>query len=298
MSPGFDLGDYNTVVERLEDFRLLYPEGSLQSEIATVPPPFAGSFIAVKASAYRSPGDRRPGVGLAWEPMPGKTSFTRDSELQNAETAAWGRAIVAVLASDTKKGIASREEVAPRRADQGEDQRRAIFARLKEVGITDRKTRLDWASDVLGRMVTTFTTLTRPDFVTLLEWFNTDLARDAGESTERALGTHSTDPGAEAVSAPVGAPTPQGRGGAAELNMPTGSPPLVHPSPSFSADRSTELRFAIAAAHAKWARTMPKGAEAWMKGYLAHVGKQSLEQCGLAELEAGWDWLVALHRDV
>jgi hypothetical protein len=31
--------------------------------------------------------------------------------VQNAETAAWGRAIVAVLAADTRKGIASSEEV-------------------------------------------------------------------------------------------------------------------------------------------------------------------------------------------
>jgi hypothetical protein len=55
-------------------------------------------------------------VGLAWEPVPGKTSYTRDSELQNAETSAWGRAIVAVLAADTKKGIASAEEVQSRQS--------------------------------------------------------------------------------------------------------------------------------------------------------------------------------------
>jgi hypothetical protein len=71
----------------------------------------------------------------------------------------------------------------------------------------------------------------------------------------------------------------------------------VHPSPSFSDDRSTELRFAIAEAHARWAKTMPKGAEAWLNGYLAHVHKKDLSECGLVELEAGWDWLVALHRD-
>jgi hypothetical protein len=63
------------------------------------------------AAAYRTPDDQLPGVGWAYEPIPGPTNFTRDSELQNAETAAWGRAMVAALAVDTKKGIASSEEV-------------------------------------------------------------------------------------------------------------------------------------------------------------------------------------------
>ena len=69
------------------------------------------SFMVYAAAAYGSPEDKLPGVGYAWEPIPGPTNFTRDSELQNAETAAWGRAMVAKLAVDTKKGIASSEEV-------------------------------------------------------------------------------------------------------------------------------------------------------------------------------------------
>jgi hypothetical protein len=67
--------------------------------------------MVYSAAAYRSPDDKLPGVGWAYEPIPGPTNFTRDSELQNAETAAWGRAMVAALAVDTKKGIASSEEV-------------------------------------------------------------------------------------------------------------------------------------------------------------------------------------------
>ncbi len=45
---------------------------------------------------------------------PGQDPVHQGSELQNAETAAWGRAIVAALAGDTKR-IASREEVQNRR---------------------------------------------------------------------------------------------------------------------------------------------------------------------------------------
>jgi hypothetical protein len=40
--------------------------------------------------------------------------------LQNAETAAWGRAIVAALAADTRAGIASQQEVRNRRAEHGQ----------------------------------------------------------------------------------------------------------------------------------------------------------------------------------
>lgn len=131
---------YNTVAERIVEFREKYPEGCLQQvkyELLEVP--VYGKvkvrdvnteaeseevrqvgmrvYIAFTAAAYRNADDKLPGVGTAWEPIPGPTSFTRDSEMQNAETAAWGRAIVAVLAADTRKGIATKDEVANRRGE-------------------------------------------------------------------------------------------------------------------------------------------------------------------------------------
>ncbi|WP_202376219.1 hypothetical protein [Mycobacterium intracellulare] len=94
----------------MAEFFEKYPEGSFQSDMN-----FAqvdDRWVAiVKASAYRFPDDPRPGNGLAFEFIPGKTPYTRDSELQNAETAAWGRAVMAVGAGDSKKPIATREEV-------------------------------------------------------------------------------------------------------------------------------------------------------------------------------------------
>jgi hypothetical protein len=107
---------YVEVSERILEFREKYPKGSLQCEIVPVPEPFAGKFLAVRATAYRTPDDERPGVGLAWEPVPGKTPFTKDSELSNAETSAWGRALIAVGAADAKRGIASANEVRNRKA--------------------------------------------------------------------------------------------------------------------------------------------------------------------------------------
>lgn len=107
--------DYVDVAERIRGFKAEYPDGSLQSlEGPKLMLVGDKTFIVYCAAAYRTPDDQRPGVGWAWEPVPGPTPFTRDSELMNAETSAWGRAIVA-LGFDTKK-IASSEEVRNRQA--------------------------------------------------------------------------------------------------------------------------------------------------------------------------------------
>lgn len=114
---GPDLSNYVEVSERIAAFRAEHPEGCLQAKVELWPTPDL-PFVAVRAYAYRSPGDERPGTGWAWEPVPGKTPYTKDSELQNAETSAWGRAIVAVLAADTRRGIASANEVRVRQNDR------------------------------------------------------------------------------------------------------------------------------------------------------------------------------------
>jgi len=103
-----DLTDYVTVAERLVAFRTKYPDGRMTSEVIETG---HEDYIAVKAHCYRTPDDPTPGVGLAWEPVPGPTPFTKNSELQNAETSAWGRALVAALVSDTSRGIASKDEI-------------------------------------------------------------------------------------------------------------------------------------------------------------------------------------------
>lgn len=106
--------DYKSVVERIADFKQKHPEGCLRLADPSVPYRIEEigdkTFVVVVAAAYRSPEDPMPGIGIAWEPFPGPTNFTRDSELQNAETSAWGRAIVAVLASESKS-VASQDEV-------------------------------------------------------------------------------------------------------------------------------------------------------------------------------------------
>lgn len=116
--------DYNDVAARIREFREKHPEGSLQPADLNVPYRIETigekSFVVYVAAAYRSPDDTKPGIGAAWEPFPGPTNFTKNSELQNAETSAWGRAIVAALAADTKRGIATTDEIERRQAEHVE----------------------------------------------------------------------------------------------------------------------------------------------------------------------------------
>lgn len=121
MSPGrqqFQMDDYIDVAARIAEFRSKHPAGSLQQKSLEFREVNGGWWVIYTAAAYRDAEDTRPGEGTAWEPIPGRTPYTRDSEVQNAETAAWGRAIVAALASDTKKGVASADEVRNRQADR------------------------------------------------------------------------------------------------------------------------------------------------------------------------------------
>ena len=107
--------DYIDVATRIASFREKHPEGSLRPYDPAEPIRIITlgdrTYLQYVAAAYRHPEDSSPGIGVAWEPYPGRTPFTKDSEAMVAETSAWGRAIVAALAADTKHGVASAEEI-------------------------------------------------------------------------------------------------------------------------------------------------------------------------------------------
>jgi hypothetical protein len=116
----FSLSDYRDVAERIKLFYDKYPEGRLTSEIINFEVEGRGKvgtsntevligWCMVKGYAYRTPDDPHPGTGHSYLIMPGNTPYTRGSEIENAETSAWGRAIVAV-GIETKK-IASADEI-------------------------------------------------------------------------------------------------------------------------------------------------------------------------------------------
>jgi hypothetical protein len=98
--------DYVPVSERIAAFLEKHPDGSLQSEMVEL----SETRVVMRAYAYRTPDDPRPGIGYSSLEIPGRTPYTRGSEIENAETSSWGRAIAA-LGFEVKRGIASREEV-------------------------------------------------------------------------------------------------------------------------------------------------------------------------------------------
>ena len=102
--------DYVEVHQRMAVFFERFPSGSLAMDPPTLVEVDGKSYLMGQARAYRTPEDVTPGIGTAWEPVPGTTNFTRGSEAQNLETSAWGRAMAA-LGIETKKGIASAHEV-------------------------------------------------------------------------------------------------------------------------------------------------------------------------------------------
>ena len=106
----FDLDGYVTVPERITSFYAANPEG----RIACTPPAVLTIgdrlFIASTAYVYRTPDDPTPSVGSAWEPYPGRTPYTKDSEAMNAETSAVGRAL-GLAGYGVGKSVATREDV-------------------------------------------------------------------------------------------------------------------------------------------------------------------------------------------
>jgi hypothetical protein len=101
---------YIDVAARIAAFYEAFPDGSLQMD----PPEWVEvegqRFIMGRAYAYRTPDDPRPGIGSAWEMVPGRTPYTKGSELMNLETSCWGRCIAA-LGIATRQGVATAQEV-------------------------------------------------------------------------------------------------------------------------------------------------------------------------------------------
>jgi hypothetical protein len=107
---GYNLDGYIDVASRIKLFMARYPDGSLQMD----PPEFVEvegkKWVIGRGYAYRTPDDPRPGIGTAWEIVPGTTPFTRGSELQNLETSVWGRSIGA-LGIGIDASIATLDEI-------------------------------------------------------------------------------------------------------------------------------------------------------------------------------------------
>lgn len=110
--------EYVTVAERIQQFYADHPEGKLEVVERDLVKDGDYTSWVVWARAYPDYRIRDwYSDGVAEERRPGLTPFTRNSELQNAETAAKGRAI-AFLGYATHAGVATAEEIRARDSER------------------------------------------------------------------------------------------------------------------------------------------------------------------------------------
>ena len=110
-----DLSNYVDVPTRFAALLAKWPELRIKEhrpEIITVGEQI---FISVTMQAWRTPDDPLPCQATCFEPYPGKTSFTRDSEQMNASTSCLGR-LAGLMMSFPK--MASLEEVINRQKEE------------------------------------------------------------------------------------------------------------------------------------------------------------------------------------
>jgi hypothetical protein len=118
----YSLENYIDVAERIKIAKEQYPDMSIQTEIwfEIVD---GQQLVIAKSKFYRTPDDIRPGVGHASEPFPGKTNFTKGSEIMNAETSSAGRAVAMVI---PMAKVASADEVKLSKERQKAPQKAAV----------------------------------------------------------------------------------------------------------------------------------------------------------------------------
>lgn len=121
-----NLDGYVDVAARLAAFFDRFPDGSVQMDAPSFTTVDGRQVIWAQARAYRNPDDPRPGVGTAWEVVPGATPYTRGSELMVLETSAWGRAIAAVMPIGDKIATTDEVEAAESRRSPVEDTAKAM----------------------------------------------------------------------------------------------------------------------------------------------------------------------------
>lgn len=111
-----NLDGYVDVAERLRLALDKYPELHVSERVPELVTIGDRAFIQVTVEVRPTPATELPITATAWEPFPGRTPYTRDSEMMNASTSALGRAL-GFLGFGIKKSIASANEVLHRQDD-------------------------------------------------------------------------------------------------------------------------------------------------------------------------------------
>jgi hypothetical protein len=163
----YSLENYIDVAERIKIAKEQYPDMSIQTEIwfEIVD---GQQLVIAKSKFYRTPDDIRPGVGHASEPFPGKTNFTKGSEIMNAETSSAGRAVAMVIpmakvASADEVKLSKERQKAPQKAavkiPDLSDVKIALFSK----GALNADTAIAMANEAAGTAHTNLEAFTVPE---------------------------------------------------------------------------------------------------------------------------------------
>ena len=105
----WDLKDYVDVPARLKMLAEKFPDVRIVEFEPRIKQIGDKIYIEVKVQAWRSPDDQHPAIAYCWEPFPGDTPYTRDSEQMNAATSALGRLCAIMLPGAFAKQASANE---------------------------------------------------------------------------------------------------------------------------------------------------------------------------------------------
>ena len=109
----FNLGDYVDVPTRLAEALKRWPNLRIQETKPIIVTVDNQQYVEISCTVWRDVDDILPMVAYCWEPIPGRTPYTKNSEQMNCSTSCLGRAL-GFLGMGIGKSIASRNEVQAR----------------------------------------------------------------------------------------------------------------------------------------------------------------------------------------
>jgi hypothetical protein len=132
----FDLSEYVDVKTRLKQALALYPQLRIVEHRPEITQVGDQLFIECSVTVSRDPDDPIPVTAYIFEPYPGKTPYTKNSEQANGATSVLGRAL-GYMGLGIDKSIASSNEVLGRQQASEETDRNKIVSIARPTPILD-----------------------------------------------------------------------------------------------------------------------------------------------------------------
>jgi len=123
----FDLSEYVDVKTRLKQALALYPQLRIVEHRPEITQVGDQLFIECSVTVSRDPEDPIPVTAYIFEPYPGKTTFTKNSEQANGATSVLGRAL-GYMGLGIDKSIASSNEVLGRQQAAEDNDRTKVVS--------------------------------------------------------------------------------------------------------------------------------------------------------------------------